>query len=153
MNEDSMSRFEEELEDCGGDIELWKYRKNRENESFRGLEIDPEKMKRLETIRAKCRALARLDSGVICLPNRLTPQNRNGVARISLPPVMFSSDGRVLSVLSELFRLADDVAMAAPRLVSEDEDDEFTGPRDGREIVLSFGVHNMWKTFIKAPFI
>ncbi len=153
MNEDMLNRFEEELEDCGGDIELWKERKLRENESFFGLEIDPEKMKRLEKIRDMCLALARLDSGVICLPNRLTPENRHGTVQVSLPPLMFSADPRVTKILSDIFRLADAFSMAAPRLICEDEDDEFTGPRDGREIVLSFGVHNMWKVYGKAPFI
>lgn len=153
MTDDMMKRFDEELADSGDDIELWKMRKNMENESFWGMEIDPAKQERLEKLQARCILLAKRDHAIRYMPEELTPQNRNGTVRLSLPPVLFSFDKRVSSDLAALFKLADDFCISAPRLVSEDEEDEFLGTRDGKEILLTFGVHDMWKTYGKAPFI
>lgn len=151
---DSMKNFDEELEACGGDIELWKARKNLENESFWGMEIDPAKKKRLDDLNARCAALAKMENRIRIIPSKLTPENRHGGVRLSLPPLLFVYDKRIMNCLSELFKLADDCVMSVPRLFDDDDDDDdaYIGPRDGREIILSFYIHDMWQTYGKAPF-
>lgn len=154
MNNEDMKRFLEELEDSGGDLEYWSERKDRENDSFYGFELNPENEKRLNTLKGYCETLTKLDKGILYYEGPLTNKNRHGSVRLSLPTLFFTSNKQVAQLLSKCFAIADYFTIAAPRLIDEDaEDEDFIGDRNGREVVITFNVAEMWKTYGKAPFI
>jgi len=143
-------RFEDELEDCDGDIDEWMTRKGRENESFWGMELDPEKEKRLNYIKALCRKLHKLDKHIEYVDMPLTNRNRNGMAQVLFPPT-YSAFRDVVAVLAKLYAVADDVALTCPYALYDEEIDGDEEPWP-KEIVMTFGVHDMWLTYGKAPF-
>lgn len=159
LNEQDKEQFIEELKACGWNLGEWIDRKGRENESFTGLEIDPDKLKRLNTIIAICLKIKKADRYVNFDVLPLGAENRHGNVRLILPIANVWMSRSTLDMFSQLFQLADAVHLVAPTLIADvDDDDEYEYDDDEEEvdqedkIVLSFSVMDMWKMYGKAPF-
>lgn len=159
LNEQDKEQFIEELKACGWNLGEWIDRKGRENESFTGLEIDPEKLKRLNTIIAICLKIKKADRYVKFDVLPLGADSRHGNVRLILPIANVWMSRSMLDMFSQLFHLADAVHLVAPALIADvDDDDEDDYDEDEEEvpqedkIVLSFSVMDMWKMYGKAPF-
>lgn len=153
LGRENKKEFLEELEATGGDLAEWIDRKSLENESFTGLELDPEKLKRLNSIKALCATIHEQDQEIGWRSLPLTYENRHGSVQLVFPSVNFWSDKRFIDTLSQLFKLADHVHLSVPRLIAlddEDGDEDEEQATDG--IVLTFGVADMWHIYGKAPF-
>ena len=153
MNNDEAKRFLDELEASGDNIGLWADRKERENRTFTGLEVNPEKLKRLNEMRKLCQTLHKLNGDILYKELPFDSSNRHGGVQISFLPLEFITDKRITNIMAKLFARADHFTIIAPRLADEDSDDEdFTGARAGREVAITFDVADMWQTYGKAPF-
>lgn len=144
------NRFIEELEDCGGDIGLWHERKERENSSFWGFELDPQKVIRLITVKELCRKLHELDKHITFVDMPLENSNRHGSAQIVLPYVYFAHRD-VAAVLSRLYAESDNVFLSCPYCAYDEEIDEDEEPGE-KKILMTFCVEDMWQTYGKRPF-
>lgn len=151
MTKEEARRFEEEMEACGGDLELWEARKNRENESFMGFELEPEKVKRLNSMKALARRLAFLDSAIKYEERPATQDQRHMGVKLLLPPLYFTSDRRVSNTLAQLYAAADFVGMSCPFALYDEEIDGDEEPGE-KLICMNFEVKDMWKSYGKMPF-
>lgn len=155
MDEELAKQFLEELKASGGDFAEWIDRKGRENESFTGLELEPEKLKRMAKIRALCKGIKKLDKYTEYKVLPLTHSNRHGGIQLKICAVNVWTDKRILDALSQLFKLSDAVTISAAGLMKDDDDDddEYEEEREQSPgIVLTFDVMDMWKIYGKAPF-
>ena len=82
---------------------------------------------------------------------------RHGHVAVSFP-YLYIFNKRVASIMAQLFVASDTVVASVPALFAEDRDidedeimDDELG-RKGREVLYTFTVENMWKTYGKAPF-
>ena len=142
-------QFNDELEECGGDLGTWIERKERENRTFVGLEINPEKEKRLNYIKELCRQLHMLDNEIEVIEAPFTQDNRNGMAHIILP-YLFEFSERTMPIMAKLYAAADFATMSCPYCIYDEEIDGDDVPK--KEIAITFHVLDMWKTFGKGPF-
>ena len=142
-------QFEEELDDCGGDVGLWSLRKERENSTFFGLEIDREKEKRLNYIKGLCRRLSELYDDVEFIDYPMTPDRRNGMAQLALP-WLFDVAGDALPIMSKLYAAADFATLSSPYCSYDEEIDGDDVPE--KKVFISFDVLDMWNTYGKGPF-
>lgn len=150
-NEEALN-FLAELEDCADDIGLWSDRKERQNNTFRGFEVNAEKVEKLERLKKLCERLAELDNAVHFEGVYMNSRAQDGMAKITLPALFFSSDRRVMNTLAKLFAEADQVFFSCPYAVYDEElagDDDEPGEKI---LVMTFVVDNMWKIYMKAPF-
>ena len=149
-------KLNEELDDCGGDIELWKARKAAENDSFWGMELDPEKEKRLNRLTNMAKRLSRLDKGIKFIERPLTNADRHGSTSIEFPSTFFASDARISKLLARLFYDSDDFSMSTMQRIDDPEEIERIareyGAIDGGKVRMSFTICDMWSVFGKAPF-
>ena len=102
-----------------------------DNEHFLGEEIDTEKMKRFDRIRALCLDVSEADPDIWDSYPPFTERSRNGMACLEMPSVKFQSNPTVLKALSQLFAEADACITSAI----------------GGELRITFVVHDMWKKF------
>ena len=159
MDEELANQFLEELKASGGDFAEWIDRKVQENESFTGLELEPEKLKRMAKIQSLCKSIKKLDKYTEYKVLPLTQSNRHGGIQLKICAVNVWTDKRILDAISQLFSLADAVTISAAGLMKEDDDDEYDEYDDDDEeqeqspgITLTFDVMDMWKIYGKAPF-
>ena len=149
-NEEALN-FLAELEDCADDIELWADRKERQNKTFHGIEVNAEKVAKLERLKKLCERLAELDEAIRFDGVTLNSRTRNGTAKITLPALFFSDNRRVMNTLAKLFAEADHVFISCPYALYDEEDAE--GDEPGEKIlVMTFAVADMWGVYMKAPF-
>ena len=152
MDEELAKQFLEELKATGGDLAEWIDRKGQENESFTGLELDPEKLKRMATIQTLCKSIKKLDKYVDYRVLPLRQGNRHGGIQLQICSVNVWTDKRILDALSQLFKLADAVTISAAGLIKDDDDEYEEEQEQSKGIVLTFDVMDMWKMYGKAPF-
>ena len=155
MDEELAKQFLEELKASGGDIAEWIDRKVQENESFTGMELEPEKLRRMAQIQALCKSIKKLGKYTDYKVLPLTQSNRHGGIQLKICSVNVWTDKRILDALSQLFKLADAVTISAAGLMQDDDDDddEYEEEREQSPgIVLTFDVMDMWKIYGKAPF-
>ena len=153
MDGELAKQFLEELKAAGGDFAEWIDRKVQENKSFTGLELEPEKLKRMAKIQELCKNIKKLDKYTDYKVLPLTQSNRHGGIQLRICTVNVWTDKRILDALSQLFKLSDAVTISAAGLIKDDDDDEYEEEREQSPgIVLTFDVMDMWKIYGKAPF-
>jgi len=146
MRDEDAKRFLEELEDCDGDIAAWNERKQRENNSFCGFEINPEKKAKLNRLNTLCKKLAALDHLIAVEKRPTSPEERSGMVAVIFPEVYAATDSRVSALMAQIFAEADDFTISA---IESDEDGEI---RSSGKVRITFCVMNMWSVYGKAPF-
>ena len=118
-----MEQFIGELRACGWDICEWFDRKGQENESFTGLQIDKEKLNRLNNIIALCVKLRKADKKLTFDVRPVEPNRRHGIVKLILPSANGWMSREVLDAFSELCKLSDHIHLVVPSLIVDDEDD------------------------------
>lgn len=144
MTDKDAERFLEELEDCEDDIVAWSERKERENKSFWGFELDPEKEKRLNRLKALGKKLNSMDGRITCDELPFSNGNRHAAVRFRFPASFFTFDKRIINAMAQLYAEADAVTLCSPYCIDEEDGEKI--------IVMSFDVFDMWQTYGKAPF-
>lgn len=102
------------------------------NDSFRGDEINEDKLEKLNRMKKICGEICELDPRIDAPFMPFDKTCRNGTAQIMLPYLLFTTDDKVRSRISSLVVAADDLAFSA---------------LDGEHIRITFGLHDMWTAF------
>lgn len=149
-------KFNEELDDCGDDIELWKARKAAENDSFYGIELDPAKVEKWNKLTSMAKSLSKLHKSIKFFDEPLENTARHGYIAIEFPSTFFSSDSRISKLLARLFYNSDDFFLSSMKQIDDPEEIERIareyGAIDGGRIKITFVLCDMWSIFGKAPF-
>lgn len=104
-----------------------------DNEHFLGIELNAEKMAKLNEMRGLCAELAEKESGIRHRFRPFTDKDRHGSVALELKSPVWTFDPSVTKLLSRLFEMTDSFAAA---IVEE------TGV-----IRLTFDVQNMWTKY------
>lgn len=103
-----------------------------ENDSFRGHDLNREKLDKLNRLRDLCAKAAEIDDRIKSIPFPFSSASWHGVLALELPYVYGTSDARIRAILSALYKETNDFSIAYTE--------------DGN-IRLSFSVCNMWDTW------
>ena len=103
-----------------------------ENDSFRGHELNMEKLDKLNRLRDLCVKAAEIDGRIKSIPFPFSSASRHGVLALELPYVYGSGDARIRAILSALYTETNDFTIAYTE--------------DGN-IRLSFSIFDMWDTW------
>ena len=103
-----------------------------DNEHFLGIDLDEEKMNRLNAMRDACRKIVDLNPRIKSPFYPFDTTCRNAFVSLVFPEIEFMNDKTVTSLIGALFSAADDVVLRS---------------REDGTILMSFGLHDMWDKF------
>ena len=114
------------------EVRKWMAEQAEYNDSFRGEDLNGEKVDSLKELWEKCRALSEIVPEIKC-PTVLSDEtDRHGLAQLYLPNVLVLDDDDAQKMLADLLTGADHVVISA---------------LNGEHIVVTFAVEDMWDTF------
>jgi hypothetical protein len=103
-----------------------------ENDSFRGHDLNREKLDKLNRLRVLCAKAAEIDDRIKNIPFPFSNASRHGVLTLELPYIYGTGDAHIRAILSALYKETNDFTIAYTE--------------DGK-IRLSFSVLDMWDTW------
>ena len=114
------------------ELRRWMEEQAAYNEAFRGKNIDPDKLRRLNKLTTLAEKLREAD-GVIVVPfSPFTNHSQNAQVCVNLPDFWMIEDYPQRALLADMLRLTDDFSVSA------------LGPEG---LTMAFGVRDMWEEF------